>query len=564
MTNKIIYSVTGNPFVDTGQAIISCLAGTESFIHMKHDDVKLVFGFGNDLSNWNSRLKSFTMVFGNNGPLYQPRGKKNEDKRKQNYTSILSGLLDQIENVNSDYGMCECCGEYHACDLNAAYKQIDVGKEINHAIGRDLFPLIGSLGSDAQALPSSSRMFNICARCLFAVAYIPIGTRLLNGKMIVFEGAHQPFVQDLIRSIVEDNRRLLSVAGDNVETIGKKRPSGETVAWLCTIFREMQRAQKRKLLPRNAELDLWLFSNSGTSPSCEILQIPDASVRFLWDAGNHGLDTEIASLAMVDKFIKNSDNHLLNSIRNKTNYMGLYPIKKNDGASVSMFAFYQTCLLGVPYKALVASQKLAEGLLPDNSKEQKEWIKSDVFKDIKKRNILKGKITEMVENGRLSIDDYFHIFPVRSLYPLLVSYKGFDMVRYFLRHLDDDIPNYESNDCKDGESVKMNPNILNAAHLYFNDYVENRGLKRFKKDVLDEFKSGTKHVYWIKNVMCDLSERHEGFGPDYWDSFWHDLCHDESGNFVGYELLFQMRLALSDLYRKKIQMDTEINQTGGN
>jgi len=569
MTNSLIYPVTGNPFVDTGQAVIACLAGKESFTQMNHDDVKRVFGVGDDLSDWNSRLKSFTMVFGNNGPLYQPpRGIKFKETRKRNYSLILSGLLDQIENVNRDSGVCECCGEFHAVDINAAYEQVDDDKESNHVIGRDLFPLIGSLGSDAQALPSSSRMFNICPRCLFAVAYIPIGTRLLSGKLMVFEGAHQPFVQDLIKSIVDENRRLLSVGGDSIETIGKKRPSGETVKWLCARFSDFQRAQKRKELPKNAELDIWLFSNSGTNPNCEIMQIPDVSVRFFWDAAKHGLDTEIASLAIADKFIKNSDYHLLNSIRNKTDYVGLYPIKKYDGASVSMFAFYQTRLLGVSYNTLVASQKLAEGLLPDNTKEQKAWIKSDVFKDIKKRNILKGKIIEMVEDERLSIDDYFHIFPVKSLYPLQASFKGFDMVRYFLRHLDDDILNYESKEYIEGESVKMNPKVLEASHLYFNDYVENRGLKRFKKDVLDEFKSGTKHVYWIKNVMCDLSERHEGFGPDGWDNFWHDLCHDENGNFAGYELLFQMRLALTDLYRKKMQenitMNPEINQTGGN
>lgn len=437
----------------------------------------------------------------------------------------------------------------------------------DHAIGRDLFPLIGSLGSDAQALPSSSRMFNICPRCLFAVNYIPVGTRLLNGRLIVFEGAHQPFVQELISSIVDDNRRRLSIGGAEVETIGKNQSSSETVKWLCDRFTEIQRARKLKELPKNAELDIWLFSNSGTGPGCEIMQIPDAAVRFIWDAARYGLDAEIASLAMSDKFIKNPDNRLLSSIRNKTDYPGLYPKKKYDGASVKMFAFYQTRLLVVPHKTLVASQKLAEGILPDSEKEQKAWIKSDVFGDAKNRNVLKGKIVEMVEEGRLSIDDYLCIFPAESLFPLRGSFKGFDMTRYFLRHIDGEIPDYEHKEDIEGESMKMKPEILEAAHLYFNDYVENRGLKRFKKEVLEEFKSGKKHVYWIKNVMCDLSERHEGFGPGDWDSFWHELCHDEYGKFVGYELLFQMRLALADQYRKETQgnitIHPEINQTGG-
>lgn len=564
MADEKIYSVTGNPFVDTGQAVIAHLAGRESFTQMTHGDVKQVFGSGDDLADWNSRLRSFTMVFGNNGPLYQPpRGKKFVDLRKRNYASILYGLLDQIGDTNADSGMCECCGEFPACDFNAAYEQADSDKKGDHAIGRDSFPLIGSLGSDAQALPSSSRMFNICPRCLFAVNYIPIGTRLLNGRLMVFEGAHQPFVQDLIASIVDDNLRRLSIGGEDVETIGKNRPSGETVKWLCVIFSEMQRE-----LPKNAELDIWLFSNSGTGPDCEIMQIPDAAVRFIWDAARYGLESEIASLAMADKFIKNPDNRLLSSIRNKTEYPGLYPRKKYDGSSVNMFAFYQTRLLGVPHKTLVASQKLAEGLLPDREKEQKAWIKSDVFGDAKNRNILKGKIVEMVEDGRLSIDDYLYIFPAESLFPLRVSFKGFNMTRYFLRHIDDEIPDYEHKESIEGESMKMKPEILEAAHLYFNDYVENRDMKRFKNEVLEEFRRGTKHVYWIKDVMCDLSERHEGFGPDDWDSFWHDLCHDEYGNFIGYELLFQMRLALADLYRNKIQenmmISPEITQTGGN
>lgn len=564
MADEMIYSVTGNPFVDTGQAVIAHLAGRESFTRMTHSDVKRVFGSGDDLADWNSRLKSFTIVFGNNGPLYQPRDKKDKnfgDLRKRKYISILSELLDQIKGTDPNSGMCECCGEFPACDLNAAYEQVDGDKRGNHTIGRDSFPLIGSIGSDAQALPSSSRMFHICPRCLFAVNYIPIGTRLLNGRLMVFEGAHQPFVQDLIASIVDENRRLLSVGGDKVEMIGRKRPSGETVKWLCNRFSEMRRE-----LPKNAELDIWLFSNSGTGPGCEIMQIPDAAVRFIWDAGQHGLNSEIDSLAMADKFIKNPDNLLLNSIRNKTDYTGLYPRKKYDGASVKMFAFYQTRLLGVSYKTLVASQKLAEALLPDSEKEQKAWIKSDVFKDPKNRNILKGKIVEMVEDGRLSIDDYSYIFPAESLFPLRVSFRGFNMTQYFLRHINDEIPDYEHKKSIEGESMKMKPEILDAAHLYFNNYVENRGMARFKKEVLDEFRRGTKHVYWIKDVLCDLSERHAGFGPANWDSFWHDLCHDEYGKFVGYELLFQMRLALADLYRKKIQenitINPETNQTG--
>lgn len=565
MSEGFIYSVTGNPFVDTGQAVIAYLAGKESFTQLTHADVKRVFDSGEELADWNSRFKSFTMVFGNNGPLYQPRdSKKNTEaenkhirsERKKKYSRILSSLLSQIENPNPDMGICECCGEFVSTDLKAVYENIGDNTVKERSIGRDLFPLIGSLGSDAQALPSASRMFNICPRCLFAVSYIPLGTRLLNRQLIVFEGAHIPFIQELIASIVDENKLRLSASGDSIDIIGTKQSSGGTVKWLCTVFEMLQTAHKRKELPKNSELNIWLFTNSGTGASCDIMQIPCMSVQFLWDAGGYGLFNEIRSICDNEKnFISDSSSHLLNSIRIGADYVGLYPYKKFEGVSVDLFVFYQMYFFGIPHSTFVSSQKLARFILPDDPKERKEWMKSDVFNDAKKRNILKGKIAELVENGQLSIDDYFHIFPMESLNPLKMKFNGFKTITYFLFHLDDDIPtDYDHyNKLKDGEDMKMNPRIREAANLYFNDYVENRGLKRFKKDVLDEFKNGNINLSWLKYVFCTLSERYQGFGPNDWDDFWHDLCHDESGNYAGHELLFQMRLALSDLYRIKNQ-----------
>jgi CRISPR-associated protein Cst1 len=561
LNEKIDFSITGNPFVDTGQAIISYLAGKESFTELDYNDVVDVFNSGKEIIDWNSRSKSFTMVFGNNGPLTQT-SIKDKAIRKNNYRIYLSGLLDQIpdSNINNQASdLCECCGEYNNVDLNSIYSKLDIKnpKDINH-VGRHLFPLIGSLGSDAQSLPSASRMFNICPRCLFAVSYLPLGTRLLQGKLIVFEGAYQPFVQDIIGSIVDENKRLLSLGGDNIEIIGKKQPSGMTIKWLCDTFENLQKALKREQIPEKSELNIWLFSNSGTGANCTILQIPDFSVKFLWDAKRNGLSNEIASIASNEhKLIKNSNYHMLNCIRNKTDYSGLYPYKKYKGSSVKLFSYYQNHILNISHESLIVSQKLAKSVFPGASKEQKTWLKSDVFHDVKNRNLLKGKIAELVQNGTFSINEYFNIFPIISLKPLQVDFRGFNFVKYFFHHLDEKIPDYNNITQMNGESMKMNPIIMEAATLYFNDYCVDYGLKRFKKDVLDEFKHGRIHINWFRSMMCRLSEKHEGFGPEDWNDTWHDLCHDEKGNFVGYELLFQLRLVFSDLYRVKSQ---ELNE----
>lgn len=553
--DKTPFNVTGNPFVDTSLAAISHLAGKESFINLTNEDVERVFGDGQTIADWNSRLKSFTMIFGNNGPLYQPRGKSNEGIRKKKYDFILLSLLDQIHNPNEGSGICECCGNGYNCDLTLAYNILDEENKKEYFVGRDYFPLIGSLGSDAQALPASSRMFYVCPKCLFAVNYLPLATRLLDGKLIAFEGAHSPFIQDLIGSIVDENISKLSLSEKEVETIGKKEPTSRIIEWMCNQFQAMQRAKRIKLHP-NAEMNIWLFSNSGTSPDCEVLKIPDSSIHFIWEAARNGLNLEISLMSKIDKKLYSQD-QLLNTIRYKTDYKGLYPRKGYPGISIEMYSFYQIVLLNIPRRTLLNCQKLASEIIPDDSKERKEWLKFDVFNDFSKRNILKSKICEMVEKGKFTIDDYFSIFPIEKFFPLSVNLRGFNIIRYFLTHSEEEIPDYKNEINLRDDSMKMHPKILEASDLYFNDFVKNRGLTRFKKEVLDEFRRGTKSVFWLKNVLCQLAENNEGFGPNEWDSFWHDLSHNENGEFVGYELLFQMRLTLSDLYRQKEEKEKE-------
>lgn len=54
-------------------------------------------------------------------------------------------------------------------------------------IGRNWFPLAGSMGSDAQALPSASSGLNCCAKCLLAVQYLPQAGILMNGRLVLFQ-----------------------------------------------------------------------------------------------------------------------------------------------------------------------------------------------------------------------------------------------------------------------------------------------------------------------------------------------------------------------------------------
>ena len=240
----------------------------------------------------------------------------------------------------------------------------------------------------------------------------------------------------------------------------------------------------------------------------------------------------------------------LSCIKMKKDYSGLYPKNKYDGAKIGIFSFYLCRFLGIKSKQLKRTQQLAKELFPESVKERKTYLKSDVFKEQKYKNLVRGKIIEFTEKEDFSREDYLSIFPVTSETPLKVDFTGWRILTYMFRHLEDEIPDYfiERRD----KTMKVHRKIREAADLFFNDYIKEKGLKRFKKEVLEEMKRENP-IHRFQNILLRLCEKHEGFGPADWDSFWHDLSHDENGNFKGYEFMFQFRLVLTEIYRNEIQ-----------
>jgi CRISPR-associated protein Cst1 len=173
--------LTGNPFVDTGLAVIASLAGLEDVTQLTLKHVRSVHGDGKRLTFWNSSLSScFITVFTKNSVLTNS-SMKDKRKRTTAYTAVVNSLLQNIGSDERPF-RCEACGDARSLDFSALCDTaIPRDKQQATFVGRDWFPLAGSLGSDAQALPSASRAAHLCARCLFAVHYLPLGLILLAG-----------------------------------------------------------------------------------------------------------------------------------------------------------------------------------------------------------------------------------------------------------------------------------------------------------------------------------------------------------------------------------------------
>lgn len=535
MTANAKIELTGNPFVDTGLSVIASLSGLDDINNLSLSHLKSVYNDGEQLARWNSKLKTFTQIFGTNNPLYQPsygfkKGKGPSDTNKEIYKSTITGLLSEIGKPG-DGPRCWACGSPSNFDFAEICKNAveDNGEKAPEEkwVGRDWFPLAGSLGSDAQALPAASQPPHICPKCLLAIHYLPPGLILLDGRLAVFQCTSINFWYDFLHTIVEYNKSRIQ--GGDYETLGKKDGNSALLIRLLEYFRRL-----REEVPEGTELYVWKFSNSGTSPECSIEVIPNPALIFLWDATQKGLFREIEDLINYDK--RNSRDSMLRCILDGRDYPCLYPGATKKGASPKLFALYQTYIRSHSVIALQIAYKLAKEISEQISeKELKRIQHPEAFKEKKIRNQFRASIVKMAEKGELTLEDYLNLFPVKESQGIIVEWDGWNLVRFYLHHTN------EEDEPKDITLPEVSPTsnlVFYYAGAVYNHYINEKGIERFQREVLGQMKLGKMGVQWLRNQFVQLAESEDNFTYGHWSK----LCKLEDGGVFVSELLFQMRL----------------------
>lgn len=613
--------LTGNPFVDTGiftiKAHLAKEEGDEPKESLQAEDIKKAFaskdGFAIWLAKANRQLKSFYMVVGTNSALVNPSNNKAMNKSKnfgfldeadsgwQNYVAKLKELSDElVENEQiellDDEILCESCGE------RKATHNLD-------SIGRDYFPLAGSIGNDAQALPAASRAPRICPLCLLAVHWLPLGTGVFNRGLACFQFTEPILSQDLTQSIYEKNRSQLELS-KNTDKLSilfssdeaKAGKSGKSLGQLLfEVIVDFNSKRKRNKLPETVTLNIWTFSNAGQSADSDFFEIPNPSLQFFWDGLKHKTELEKV-LQREDP--KKTATHLLSAIEQQKEYWGFYPQKTKKGetksqiASVGLFELYQTKVLKRP-QIMLDSAKLFAKLAHEKLKTEAEKDKNRkkfyeqvlkenprIVKDAKIRVGLRKMMIEFAEEGKIKLDTYVALFPAANLQnienltieraleiwkpyepddppkgeAIRRTNKGWDLFWFYFHHAQNGTLNFNEekileNDLT-GEEIAMftNPKVKEFARDLFelkleehSKIDERKGLDWIKRVIINGFARGKITVALIRKWFGDLSETKEGYTNEDWDT----LCRDEWGNLAVGELLFQLRLELVNLYRKK-------------
>jgi CRISPR-associated protein Cst1 len=615
--------MTGNPFVDTGIFTIKSHLAKEQSGEPKEflqaEDIKAAFeskdGFGRWLAKANRQLNAFMMVCGKNSPLTNSATNKWLDKEKnpgflderdsgwKNYLKTLELLVEELTEVAESEdlinNLCESCGERQA-------------SKVLKSATREWFPLAGSLGSDAQALPAASRSPRICPLCLIAVQWLSLGTCVFNRGLACFQFTEPYLSQSVTEAFYNENRLYLGqtpsdkkIPIPNSKDATKSKFKNESLSLLLfEKIRDLKIKRHFEDLHESVTLNIWTFSNSGQSPDCEVFEIPNNALQFFFDALVH--ESELRSILEREDPAK-PFTHLLAAIEQKREYDGFYPRKLKKGetqssiASIKLFELYQRKVLGRSQVSLDGAKLFAkyvyetlkaEAATDKNKKKFLEQILKENPRWAKEQNIridLRRMFARFCEEGALTLNHYVALFTVANLdgvvdltpekaatywrpvepfgQPKGVAVRrtnhGWGLFWFYLHHAANgtlEFDNKQASETAFSEkelAMFTNPKIKSFANDVFEMYMERRGgsdtrrgLEWIKKNILDNFSRGRINQTYLRSWFNQLAEKpdKENYANEDFDA----LCRDDWGNLVVGELLFQTRLELANLYRRKL------------
>ncbi len=98
----------------------------------------------------------------------------------------------------------------------------------------------------------------------------------------------------------------------------------------------------------------------------------------------------------------------------------------------------------------------------------------------------------------------------------------------------------------DEESGDSLPERINSlVDVMFTDYIDRRGIDRFHRDVLIRLHRGEIGLFWFREKLT--KQDHQPLSEEEWE----DFLVDDEGQSIRAERLFQLHLALANLYRMK-------------
>lgn len=523
------------------------------------------------------------------------RAQQGFDRGLLEYKILLQTLAEDVETgAFSLPHLCECSGFLPATDALKVASQRVRGLAAKHLanektgkkspyekmsqredfeIGRDWFPLAGSIGNDAQALPAASRPPFLSALALLAVHFLPLGALTRGRSLICFQSndvaiQEEPLFQLLTERIFETAYgKWETTSSGKIRTADASDAATQLAEFLLDLFDLLQKRKSLKIenrLPDYVNLTVWQFSNDGRDPRCEITEIPNPALQFLWEANQRHRDDITKYLKSEKEF--QSDNRLLDCIQRNGEYFSFYPhtfTNKKTKEKISippagkeLFSLYQQRLLNRPVEMLQTAEWLAEKLRQAGSDGQDSKRLQKLMKglsDSKKRfdiyvKEIKGQLAVMAEIGDLTLEEYSLLMrPQSSPFRIEAEDLG-NVLRLIWFYLNHETTGATRPQINGDLNMFTHPKIKTFAKDLFDYFTRQRKYtpEKVKENILDRFKRKKLTQLDVQQWFLSLAETKSGYSNEDWDN----LCRDENGANNTFEVMFQLRLELANLYRE--------------
>lgn len=446
----IFKTYTGNAMLNNALMTIESLAKLKTVSEITPDTLKELYEKVN-LRIINKRLKSYTMVFSLNNPLVNP-AKKQNNGGENTYHHLLNAIINGFENEGQH--VCEISGlrfdktfeDFYKEEIERQKKILvkenrdekQLKKELKNlentdiTLNRSWFPLIGGLGSDAQALPQAKFTVQIHPICIPILQFLPLSALLYKGGILLVDSSNF----ELTRTMVDRNTKILSEkiqlvsVTESIENV-RNYAKGDYLIRVLDILTE-----KEDLEETYSDLNMWSFSNSGTGASCEIDRVPNSLIRKLQHLYNDSkISNELKSILSRNE----SAFSFIECVEDNKDWFLLYPNVFGSGKKRVEYEGVSTDFLEAYYKVInnsksISYAKYIAGLIDKyKSKAFEKFLsKTDAWNDSEYRIELHKVLIAATEKGEWSLEHQVQILDDNNQIPVKnYFYQLHKLIHYY-------------------------------------------------------------------------------------------------------------------------------------
>lgn len=428
----IINSYTGNALLNNALMTIEAL-GKLNHVSEITPELILELYQAFDLIGLNKRLKSYTMLFTKNGPL-----KNDAINGEQIYSELFRHFTHCIE-LEGDKE-CEISGLRFSKTFDQLFGEVlsNIGlskKEIEKkdtTVNRAWFPLIGGLGSDAQALPQAKFSVQIHPIVIPILQFLPLSAVLYKGGILLIDSSNFKFSREFISRNVNDVRKRIELTqeGEPIENL-KNFAKGNYLLRAIEILEDKNFDYEDDY----TDLNLWSFTNSGTGARCEIERVPNGLIKkVLRLKNNPQVSPELVNILSSPE----TAYRFLEALENNQDWYGLYPNvygsgkkkKESDGVSVSFLEAYFKEINSpnkTDYAKFIAF--LVEKYKTDAF--SKYLFKRDAWGSINFKTDLYAVLVKATENGEWSMVNQLDILDEPKTVPVKNNFYGILKITHY-------------------------------------------------------------------------------------------------------------------------------------